>query len=112
MDPLCRPEHLAAGDVPPRGRLHHWANRLFPYPLNGDTGMSKLTALTTFMVLAVSSAWAQTPAPAPAPGAAPGSPPAGDAGATGGLADYWWVILLVVIVAAAIWYFTRGRNRV
>ena len=70
--------------------------------------MSKLTALTTFMVLAVSSAWAQTPAPAPG-----ATPPAGDAGATGdGFADYWWIILLVVIIAVAIWYFARGRNRV
>jgi hypothetical protein len=68
--------------------------------------MSKLTALIGFIFLSVSSAWAQTPP------ATPGAPPAGDAGATGGLADYWWVILLVVIVAAAIWYFTRGRNRV
>ncbi len=69
--------------------------------------MSKLTALTTFMVLAVSSAWAQTSTPAP------GSPPAGDTGATGGgFADYWWIILLVVIVAAAIWYFSQGRTRV
>ena len=80
-----------------------------PAPLNGDTAMSKLTALIGFIFLAVSSAWAQTPAP----GAAPSSPPAGDAGATGGgLADYWWVILVVVLAAAAIWYFTRGRNRV
>ena len=73
--------------------------------------MSKLTALIGFLFLSVSSAWAQTPAPAP--GAAPVSPRAGDAGATGGgLADYWWVILVVVLAAAAIWYFTRGRNRV
>ncbi len=73
--------------------------------------MSKLTALTTLMVLAVSSAWAQTSTPAP--GATPGTPPAGDAGATGGgFADYWWVILLVVIIAAAIWYFARSRSRV
>lgn len=67
--------------------------------------MGQLATLATFMVLAVSSAWAQTPAPTtPAPGA-----PAGDA-AGGGWADYWWVILLVVIVAIAIWYFMR-RNR-
>jgi uncharacterized protein HemX len=73
--------------------------------------MSKLTALISFIFLAVSSAWAQTPAPAP--GATPSSPPAGDAGATGGgFADYWWIILLVVIIAAAIWYFARGRSRV
>jgi hypothetical protein len=64
--------------------------------------MSKLTAMISFIFLAVSSAGAQTPAPAPA----------GDAGVAGGLADYWWIILLVVIIAAAIWYFSRGRNRV
>jgi heme/copper-type cytochrome/quinol oxidase subunit 2 len=75
--------------------------------------MSKLTALIGFILLAVSSAWAQTPAPtSPAPGAPPGSPPAGDAAATGsGIVDYWWIILLVVIVAAAIWYFSRSRGR-
>jgi hypothetical protein len=75
--------------------------------------MSKLTALITFVFLAVSPAWAQTPAPTtPAPGATPGSPPAGGAATTGGgLADYWWIILLVVIIAAAIWYFSRSRSR-
>ncbi len=75
--------------------------------------MSKLTALITFVFLAVSSAWAQTPAPTtPAPGATPGSPPAGDAAAAGGgIEDYWWIILLVVIVAVAIWYFSRSRSR-
>jgi hypothetical protein len=37
--------------------------------------MSKLTALIGFIFLAVSSAWAQTPAPTtPAPGATPSSP--------------------------------------
>ena len=75
--------------------------------------MSKLTALIGFIFLAVSSAWAQTPAPTTqAPGATPGSPPAGDAAATGGgMADYWWIILLVIIVAVAIWYFSRSRGR-
>jgi hypothetical protein len=72
--------------------------------------MSKLTALTSVLFLVASSAWAQTP-PA-TPGGTPGAPPAGDAGATGGIMDYWWIILLVVLVAAAIWYFSRGRNRV
>jgi hypothetical protein len=72
--------------------------------------MSQLTALTTFMFLAVSSAWAQTPAPAP--GGTPGSPPVGDAAATGGgIMDYWWMILLAVIIIAGIWYFSRGRSR-
>jgi uncharacterized protein HemX len=67
--------------------------------------MSKLTALMGFIVLTVSSAWAQTPP------ATPGAPPAGDAtGTGGGLADYWWLILLVIIVAAAIWYFSRRRR--
>ncbi len=68
--------------------------------------MSKRTALISFLVLAMSPAWAQTPP------ATPGSPPAGDATATGGIMDYWWIILLVVLVAAAIWYFSRGRNRI
>jgi hypothetical protein len=71
--------------------------------------MSKLTALLGFIFLAVSSAWAQTPAPTTP---APGSPPAGDAAAAGGgLADYWWLIVLAIIVAAAIWYFSRSRGR-
>jgi uncharacterized protein HemX len=75
--------------------------------------MSKLTSLIAFIFLAVSSAWAQTPAPTtPAPGATPGSPPAGDAAATGGgIGDYWWLIVLAIIVAVAIWYFTRSRSR-
>jgi uncharacterized protein HemX len=74
----------------------------------GDTSMSKLTALIGVIFLAVSSAWAQTPAP----GATPGSPPAGDAAAAGGgVADYWWLIVLAIIVAAAIWYFSRSRGR-
>jgi hypothetical protein len=67
--------------------------------------MSKLTALMGFLFLAVSSAWAQTPAPSPAPGAPP-------AATGGGIADYWWIILLVIIVAAAIWYFSRSRRGV
>jgi hypothetical protein len=104
------PPRLLLEGVPRKGQLNI-LRRDCSRTLNGDTGMSKLTALTTFMVLAVSAAWAQTPAPAP--GTAPGSPPAGDAGATGSdLTQYWWVILLVVIAAAAIWYFTRGRSRV
>jgi hypothetical protein len=72
--------------------------------------MSKLTALTSVLFLVASSAWAQTP-PATL-GGTPGAPPAGDAGATGGIMDYWWIILLVVFAAAAIWYFTRSRTRV
>jgi uncharacterized protein HemX len=67
--------------------------------------MSKLTALIGFIFLTVSSAWAQTPP------ATPGAPPAGDAGAAGGIGDYWWLILLAIIVAAAIWYFSRSRGR-
>jgi uncharacterized protein HemX len=75
--------------------------------------MSKLTSVIAFIVLAVSSAWAQTPAPTtPAPGATPGSPPAGDAAAAGGgIGDYWWLIVLAIVVAAAIWYFSRSRSR-
>ena len=67
--------------------------------------MGKLTALMGFLLLAVSPAWAQTPAPSPAPGAPP-------AATGGGIADYWWIILLVIIVAAAIWYFSRSRRGV
>lgn len=75
-------------------------------PSTGDTSMAKLSALTSFLVLAASSALAQTP-----PATTPGTPPAGDAAASGGgIADYWWIILLVVVVAIAIWYFTRGRS--
>jgi hypothetical protein len=75
--------------------------------------MSKLTVLIGFLFLAVSSAWAQTPAPTtPAPGATPGSPPAGDAAATGGgLADYWWIILLVIIVATVVHRSTGSRTQ-
>jgi hypothetical protein len=69
--------------------------------------MSKLTALISFLFLAVSPAGAQTPP------ATPGASPAGDAGATtGGIMDYWWIILLVIIVIAAVWYFSRSRTRV
>jgi LPXTG-motif cell wall-anchored protein len=68
--------------------------------------MSHLTTLIGFLVLATSSAQAQTPP------ATPGSPPAGDAPATGGIMDYWWVILLVIIIAAALWYFSRRSSRV
>jgi len=70
---------------------------------SGDTATSKLTALLVFIFLAVSSAWAQTPAPTtPALG--------GDAAAAGGgAADYWWLIILV-IVTAIIWYFYRSRG--
>ncbi|MXQ12335.1 hypothetical protein [Microvirga makkahensis] len=72
--------------------------------------MSQLTALISFLVLTATSALAQDPAPSPAPG---GAPPAGDAAAAGGgIMDYWWVILVVIVVALAIWYFSRGRNRV
>jgi LPXTG-motif cell wall-anchored protein len=63
--------------------------------------MSRLAALASFLILAASTAWAQTP---PA-----GTPPATDT-ATGGIGDYWWIIVLIIIVVAAIWYFSR-RNR-
>ncbi|MBL0407511.1 hypothetical protein JKG68_26700 [Microvirga aerilata] len=74
--------------------------------------MSKLTALTGFIFLAVSSAWAQTPAPTtPAPGATPGSPPAGDAAAAGGgIADYWWIILVIIVIAAVIYFMRRRKS--
>ncbi len=68
--------------------------------------MRHLTALFGFILLAVSSAWAQT---------TPGSPPAtgpAETGQTGGLSDYWWLIVLAIIVIAAIWYFSSRRNRV
>lgn len=63
--------------------------------------MSRLAAFTSILLLALSSAWAQT---------TPGTPPATDPAPTGGIADYWWVILLLIIVAVAIWYYSR-RNR-
>ena len=63
--------------------------------------MRHLTAFLGFIILAASSAWAQT---------TPGSPPA--TGQTGGLTDYWWAILLAILVIAAIWYFSSRRNRV
>ena len=74
--------------------------------------MSKLTALMGFIFLAVSSAWAQTPAPTtPAPGATPGSPPAGDAAAAGGgIADYWWIILVIIVIAAVIYFMRRRKS--
>jgi hypothetical protein len=64
--------------------------------------MSKLLALSSFLVVSASSAWAQTPAPGPAPTV--------DAGATGWIGTYWWMILLILIVLAAAWYFSR-RSR-
>jgi hypothetical protein len=67
--------------------------------------MSRFAALVSFLFLAFSSAWAQTPAPGTPPATAPAP-----TGSTGGLGDYWWIILLVIIVAVAIWYFSR-RNR-
>jgi len=71
----------------------------------GDTSMSKPTALIGCIFLTVSSTWAQTPP------ATPGSPPAGDAGtAGGGIADYWWLIVLAIIVIAAIVYLSRRRR--
>ena len=67
--------------------------------------MSKLTALLGFIVLAVSSAWAQTPP------ATPGSLPAGDAGAAGGgIADYWWIILVIIVIAAVIYFMRRRKS--
>jgi len=72
--------------------------------------MSHLTALISFLILTMSSAWAQTPPPAT--DTAPGSAPATDAGTAGGIMDYWWIILLVIIIAAAIWYFSRRGSRV
>ncbi len=73
--------------------------------------MSKLTALMGFIVLSVSDAWAQTPAPSPAPGGTAGSPPAGDAAAAGGIGDYWWIILAIIVIAAVIYFMRRGRSR-
>ena len=58
-----------------------------------------LAMLVGSVLVAVSSALAQTTAPAP------------DA-ARSTLADWWWIILIVVVVAAAAWYYTRGRTQV
>ena len=68
--------------------------------------MRHLTALLGFIILAASSAWAQT-----TPGAPPATGPA-ETGQTGGLTDYWWIILLAIIAIAAIWYLSSRRNRV
>lgn len=62
------------------------------------------TLLLGQMLFLVSAALAQAPAPGGTPSPAPGG--------AGGLADYWWIILVVLLAAAAIWYFTKGRNRV
>jgi heme/copper-type cytochrome/quinol oxidase subunit 2 len=71
----------------------------------GDIAMSKLTALMGFLVLAISSAWAQTPP------ATPGSPPAGDATASGsGIAGYWWIIITIIVVAAVVYFMRRHRS--
>jgi hypothetical protein len=72
-----------------------------PFPWMGlQRGLAMQNALflklTSFLMIAGSSALAQTPAP----GAAQG----------GGLADYWWMILVLLVIAVAIWYFIKGRR--
>jgi hypothetical protein len=64
-----------------------------------------------FLVLALSSALAQTTTP---PGTAPGveAVPGAGAGAgsvTGG-GNWLWIVLVLIVAAAAIWYFMRGRG--
>jgi len=72
-----------------------------------------VATLFGFLVLAVSSALAQTTTP---PGTAPGTattPGAGagaGAGAAAGGGNWLWIILVLLVVAAAIWYFMRGRG--
>jgi hypothetical protein len=77
----------------------------------GPMRYTPFAPLFGYLVLAVSSALAQTTTP---PGTAPGTattPGAGaGAGTGGGLADWWWIILVLLVVAAAIWYFMRGRG--
>ena len=54
-----------------------------------------------FLVLAVSSALAQTTtAPNPASGAEAGG------------VNWWWLIIVLLVIAAGAWYFMRGRGRV
>ncbi len=72
---------------------------------------ARLTSLFGFLVLAVSSALAQTgggsgtaTGSGTVPGAAPGATP------SGGLANWWWLILIVLVAAAAIWYLRKGRG--
>ena len=65
--------------------------------------MRHLTAFLGCILLAASSAWAQT---------TPGTAPAAGTSGTGGLTDYWWAIVLAILVIAAIWYFSSRRNRV
>jgi LPXTG-motif cell wall-anchored protein len=68
--------------------------------------MLQLLALIGFLILAASSALAQT-----IPGSPPATGPAGT-GQTGEITDSWWVLLLVLVVAAVIWYFSSRRTRV
>ena len=60
--------------------------------------MNHMVALSTFLLLAASSALATTTAPAPA------DTPGGEMG------DYRWVILLFAIAVAAVVYFLRSRR--
>ncbi len=59
--------------------------------------MSHMIALSTFLLLAASSALATTTAPADTAG--------------GEMGDYRWVILLFAIAVVAVVYFLRSRRR-
>src|SRR5215210_3199170 len=80
---------------------------------NTQGGPMRYTPFATlfgYLVLAVSSALAQTTPPGTAPGTATTPGAGAGAGTGGGLADWWWIILVLLVVAAAIWYFMRRRG--
>ena len=69
---------------------------------------ASFATLFGFLVLAVSSALAQTTTPgtATSPGGSPGTAP----GSRTDPADWWWIILILLAVAVAVWYFMRKRG--
>src|SRR4028119_1404052 len=89
-------EQPLPGGRSPGGPAWPFTGKVPPTLTTGDISMRHLTAFLGFIILAASSAWAQT---------TPGSPPAtgGPAatGQTGGLTDYWRAIPLALLATAA-----------